>query len=58
MSKKKDLGRSKTNPVAKFASRYNKAVTMRDRLKDERAGYRKHKGQDYEECSDNWDGAD
>jgi len=58
MSKKKDVGRSKTNPVAKFASRFNKAVTMEDRLKRKKKGYRKHKGQEYEESSNCGNGAD
>ena len=35
--------RRKRNPVARHASKYNKAHVMRDRKKDARRGYRKHK---------------
>jgi hypothetical protein len=31
------------NPVAKHSRQFNKAVTMRDRKKAARRGYRKHK---------------
>lgn len=33
------------NPVAKHARKFNKAVVMRDRKKDNKRGYTKHKGQ-------------
>lgn len=31
------------NPVAKHARKFNKAVVMRDRKKDAKRGYRKHR---------------
>jgi len=33
-----------TNPVAKHARKFNKSVVMRDRKKDSKRGYTKHKG--------------
>lgn len=33
----------KNNFVAKHARRYNKSVVMKDRKKEDRRGYRKHK---------------
>ena len=35
--------RRKRNPVARHAAKYNKAHVMRDRKKDAKRGYRKHK---------------
>ena len=35
----------KSNPVAKNMNRFNKAATHRDRKKDAKRGYQKHKGQ-------------
>ncbi len=41
--------RTVNNPVAKYGRRFNKAQTMRDSYKEDRKGYRKHKGvKDYE----------
>ena len=43
--------RRKQNPVARHATKYNLAHVMRDRKKDAKRGYRKHKqtkGSDYE----------
>ena len=36
--------KGKSNPVAKHARTFNKAQTMRDRKKDAKRGYQKHKG--------------
>ncbi len=46
------MTKKRKNPVAKFARRFNKAVTMEDRLKRKKKGYRKHKGKEYEESGD------
>jgi hypothetical protein len=34
----------RNNPVAKHAASFNKAHVMRDRKKDAKRGYQKHKG--------------
>ena len=34
----------RSNPVAKHAATFNKAHVMRDRKKDAKRGYTKHKG--------------
>jgi len=40
---------SKTrNPVAKHSRKFNKSHVMRDRKKDDKRGYRKHKEENHE----------
>lgn len=34
---------TKTNPVAKYSRRFNRATVQRDRKKAEKRGYQKHK---------------
>ena len=41
----KSTGRmTQNNPVAKYARKFNKSHVMRDRKRDAKRGYRKHRG--------------
>jgi hypothetical protein len=42
--KRKHAGKRMRNPVAKNLEQFNRPATHSDRRKDQRRGYRKHKG--------------
>lgn len=38
---------AKGNPVARVAHKFNRCVTHKDRKREDKRGYRKHKGRDF-----------